>query len=335
MSEVSPLQEAQQSFLNSLSFASQDSERISLHEALGRVTASDITAPADMPPYHRAIVEGFLVRTEDTQEASEAKPVQFTVIGKVLPGDETCPEIGPFEAIEISTGSLVNDGNLSAVRPWEALKQNGDKFSIERPFPPRFFIEDRGCDQLSGSTLLTAGSKLGATEIGLIAAHGITGVECRRPPRVTLFSSGDEVIPFDQDVRPGQIRDSNALMLAVAVQEAGGIPVFGGIMHDNFDAFVATASKALDQSDMILISGGTAVGGRDFISDLVGALGTLIVDGVPMRSGRPLIMGHARGKPIVCVAGHPPEALRGFRLFGEPAMDRLQGLESSLPGDGD
>ena len=109
--------------------------------------------------------------------------------------------------------------------------------------------------------------------------------------------------------------------------------MFGGIMSDDFDGFVAAATQALKDADMLVISGGTAVGGRDFISDLVRALGELLVDGVPMRSGRPLIMGVAQGKPIVCVAGHPPEALRGFKLFGVAAINKLLGRTADLPLD--
>jgi len=286
-----------------------------------------------MPPYHRAIVEGYLVRTEDTQGAAEGAPVRFRVVGAVNPGDEHCPEIGNHEALQVVTGSLVNDGPLSIVRQWEALESD-DGFDIERPFPPRFFIEDRGCDQAKGSVVVASGTRLGPDEVGLIAAHGITEVSVGKAPVVTLFSSGDEVIPYDQPLRPGQIRDSNSLMLAAAVRQADATPRIAGIMSDDFDAFVAAAREALKTSDMLLISGGTAVGGRDFIADLVRAVGELVVDGVPMRSGRPLIMGHAKGKPIVCVAGHPPEALRGFRLFGVAAIRRLLGINAELPQDG-
>ena len=98
-------------------------------------------------------------------------------------------------------------------------------------------------------------------------------------------------------------------------------------------AFVTAVRAGLASSDMVVISGGTAVGGRDFISDLVRACGDLLIDGVPMRSGRPLIMGMSQDKPLICVAGHPPEALRGFRLFGVAAMNRLLGCETDLPAD--
>ncbi|MBI1195682.1 MAG: hypothetical protein GC138_07545 [Gammaproteobacteria bacterium] len=333
MSETSPLQDAQQSFIDALPFATQAAETVALADALGRTLNGDVIAPEDMPPYHRAIVEGYLVRTEDTQGAAEGAPIRFRVVGEVNPGDETCPAIGNHEALRVVTGSLVNDGQLSIVRQWEALESE-DGFDIERPFPPRFFIEDRGCDQAKGSVVVASGTRLGPDEIGVIAAHGITEVSVGTSPVVTLFSSGDEVIPYDQPLRPGQIRDSNALMLAAAVQEAGGTPKIAGIMSDDFEAFVAAAREALKGSDMLLVSGGTAVGGRDFIADLIREIGTLVVDGVPMRSGRPLIMGHAEGKPIVCVAGHPPEALRGFRLFGVAAIRRLLGTDAALPQDG-
>ena len=158
-------------------------------------------------------------------------------------------------------------------------------------------------------------------------------MQVSKRPRVTVIACGDEVIPYDQPLRPGLIRDSNSIMLSAAVSEAGAAPRALGILRDDLDGFVAAARKALADADMLLISGGTAAGGGDFISEVVKALGELLVDGVPMRSGRPLIMGVAQGKPLVCVAGHPPEALRGFRLFGIAALNRLMGREAALAED--
>ena len=332
MSEASPLTEAQQTFASAIPFRTLEAEDCLLAEGLGRTLHDAIVAPEDVPPYHRAIVEGFLVRAADTQGASEESPVAFRIVGEIRPGDAECPEIGDHEALRIVTGSLVGDGELTSVRQWEA-EVDGDRFTIRRPFPPRFFIEDRGCEHARGTVVLAAGTRLDPAAIGEIAALGIPTLRVARQPRVRIFSSGDEVVPFDRPIAPGQIRDSNSLMLAAAVREAGGIPDFGGIMSDDFDAFVTAARQALEESDMLLVSGGTAVGGRDFIADLVRAIGELVIDGVPMRSGRPLIMGRAGARPIVCVAGHPPEALRGFRLFGVPAMQRLLGQVAELPSD--
>ncbi len=332
MSESSPLKEAQRRFVEALPERSLPAQSCRLEEALGRILYAAIQAPEDAPPYPRAIVEGFLVRTEETTEAGEDSPVEFRIAGKVLPGDAHCPAPATGEAVQVATGSIVAEGPFSIVRMWEAQVE-GDRIRVNRPFPPRFFIEEQGCDIQRGSTVLAAGTRLGPAELGTLASLGLAAVDVAARPRVTLFSSGDEVVPHTEPLRPGTIRDCNAIMLAAAITEAGGIPVFGGIMRDDFERFAEALRQALAASDMVVVSGGTAVGGRDFISDLLREVGELVVDGVPMRSGRPLIMGVSAGKPLVCVAGHPPEALRGFRLFGVAAIDRITGRDAPLPPD--
>lgn len=308
------------------------SEPCALSQAVGRVLYEDVRCTMDSPPYHRAIAEGFAVNTADTEGASEDAPVTFTVAGEVKPGDETCPPIGKGQGVSVATGSLLPDGAVSVVRMWDCTVGEGT-FTITRPFAPRFFIEDQGCDGKAGDVLLSAGATLTPMDLGLAAGQGLSELAVARRPKVAVFSSGNEVVPHTEPQRPGAIRDSNSVMLAAAVLQAGGIAEFYGIMRDDFDHFAAEAGRALKHSDMLLISGGTAVGGRDFIADLVRALGELIVEGVPMRSGKPLIMGIANDKPIICVAGHPPEALRGFHLFGAAALNQLLGRQAGVPED--
>lgn len=322
--EISPINDAQNKLLSSVPFHSLESEKCKLESCAGRTLAEDLLAPVDSPPYARAIVEGFIVHTKDTLDAKEEQPLTFAIVGEIQPGDENIPEFGSGEALRVSTGSLVGDAEISAIRPWDA-KIETDAFTITRPFPPRFFLEDKGSDIKKGEVVLSSGSRLGAAEVGKIASLGMQKVLVKRKPKIALFASGSEVIPLSETLRMGQIHDCNSIMLSVAVEEAGGEAHCQGIMPDDFEYFKTELQKALKQFDMVLISGGTAVGGRDFISDLVSSVGDLVVDGVPAKSGRPLIMGHSHGKPIVCVAGHPPEALRGFRLFALPVMDKILG----------
>ncbi|KAF0193125.1 MAG: molybdopterin molybdotransferase [Gammaproteobacteria bacterium] len=332
MNDVSPLIAAQQRYANAVPFRALPAQSCRLTEAPGRVLSADFVAPMDAPPYSRAIAEGFVVHTGDSRGADEKAPVRFRVTGVCNPGDAQCPTFGKGEAVSVVTGSIIPDGEYSVVRMWDC-ERSDDGFSITRPFAPRFFIEDRGCDHPRGKVVVSGGTLLGPAEIGSIASFGVATVDVARLPVVKLFSSGNEVIPLTEKMRPGAIFDCNAPMLSAAVAQCGATPVFGGIMHDDFDAFVVAVRQALRDADMVLISGGTAVGGRDFIADLVAAVGELIVNGVPMKSGKPLIMGIAGGKPLVCVAGHPPEALRGFRLFGVPALHRLTGRNAELPVD--
>ena len=332
MSETSPLIEAQEKFITAVPQGNCSSESINLDQALGRTLSQDFNAAEDSPPYHRAIVEGFIVNTAETQDASEEQSVSFKIVGSVAPGDETCPAFGAGEAIEVTTGAIVPDGAVSIVRMWEA-KREGNSFSITRPFPPRFFIEDQGCDIQQGDTIIAAGTTIEAQHIGTLASLGSNEIIVAKQPQVTVFASGNEVITYTDTLRPGLIRDCNTPMLSAAITAAGGLARSGGIMDDDFEKFVAAVKQALNDSEMIVISGGTAIGGRNFISDLISDVGELLVNGVPMKSGRPLIMGIANGKPIVCVAGHPPEALRGFRLFGAPAIRKLLGQNPDLPAN--
>jgi len=322
--------EAQQNFIDALTSRTVSSEMVNLNEALGRTLYQDLTATEDSPCYNRAIVEGFIVNTAETQGASEETPISFSIVGTVTPGDETCPAFGEGQAIETQTGAVVPDGPVSIVRMWEA-QRDGDNFTISRPFPPRFFIEDKGCDIEHGATIIDAGTVITPQHIGTLASLGLDQVEVCAQPKVAIFASGDEVIPYMETMRPGLIRDCNSPMLAAAITEAGAQPILKGIKGDDFDAFVKDVKAALNEAEMVVISGGTAVGGRDFISDLLREVGELLVDGVLMRSGRPLIMGVKGTKPLVCVAGHPPEALRGFRLFGAPAIAKLLGQPVTLP----
>ena len=329
MSEESPLSQAQTKFASKITFRSLPSEMCDISSTLNRICSSDICAPMDSPPYARAIVEGLLVNTEETKTADESSPVSFHISGEIRPGDEQSIAPQKGEAIQISTGSIIPEGNYSAVRMWEA-KKDTNHINITRPFPPRFFIEEQGCEIAKNDTLIAAGSRITPTYIGTLASMGMTEASVVKKARVTVFSSGDEVIPHTERFKLGNIFDCNLPMLSAAVEDAGGIATSAGIQSDDFSTFVASAKSALSNSDMLLISGGTAIGGRDFISDLIRELGELVIDGVTMRSGRPLIMGIADGKPIVCVAGYPPEALRGFMLFGMPAINTLSGHDKTL-----
>lgn len=332
MNDESPLIAAQKRFIDAIPFRSMPVEDRSLAHALGQVLYEDVRAIMDSPPYHRAIAEGFVVNTAETAQASETSPVTFSIAGEVAPGDPVCPPVGRGQGVRVATGSILPDDSVSVVRMWDCTV-SGDSFTVSRPFPPRFFVEDRGCDIRQGDVLLSAGITLAPLDLGNAAAQGLTRLPVARAPAVALFSSGNEVVPHTEALRPGAIRDSNAVMLAAAVTAAGGVPRFCGIMRDEFDVFVSRVRQVLDEADMVVISGGTAAGGIDFIADLVRAAGELVVDGVPMRSGRPLIMGSAQGRPVVCVAGHPPEALRGFNLFGTAAINQLLGRQAALPED--
>ena len=302
-------------------------ETVGLAEARGRVLADDISATIDSPPFSRALVEGFLVNFKDTENAGDTAPVTLTVSGTIEVGKTFESAISPGNCIEVSTGSYVPEGGYAVVRYMD-ITRTGNVIAVKRPFKKGDFIESAGCEIRMGDLILKQGTKLSAREIMTLAGQGILNVKVVKRPKVAIFCSGNEIIPSSEPIKPGHVWDANSYTLSAQVEEAGGIPVFCGIMKDDSSAFKDALKSGLDQADMAVISGGTAIGGREFIADLINSVGKpgVVVNGVPMRSGKPLIMGVVENKPVVCVAGYPPESLRGFDLFGKPAIERLLGM---------
>ncbi|MHB8481767.1 MAG: molybdopterin molybdotransferase MoeA [Nitrospiria bacterium] len=321
-----PIQTALAKFLPEFPEGALKKESIPLTKALHRVLAKDIKAPIDSPPYSRSIMEGYVVNVKDTEGATTNNPVGISPKGEIPLGFSKIKAIPAGTGLSVTTGSYIPPGDYAVIRPLDYEPKN-NRFYIKRAFRPAENIETQGCDLKKGSLLLQKGKLLTPNDIGLLASMGILKVQVSVKPRISIFSSGNEVIPPTQKFKPGFIWDSNSFALSAAVEETGGIPHFKGIVKDDFNFFRKELQKALKTSDMILISGGTAVGGKDFVAELMNALGKpgTLVNGVPMRSGKPMVNGVVGKIPIVCVAGHPPEAMRGFLFFGKAAIYRLLG----------
>lgn len=302
-------------------------ETVGLAECRGRLLADDINAEINSPPFSRALVEGFLVNVKDTEGAGDNTPVTLTVNGMIEVGMMYGSSVAHGTCIEVSTGSFVPEGEYAVVRYMD-ISRSDNVITIKRPFKKGDFIETAGCEIKKGDLILKQGTRLSAREIMTLAGQGILSVKTVKRPKVAIFCSGNEVMPPSEPLKPGHVWDANSYTLSAQVEDNGGIPVFCGIMKDDFSVFKEALNNGLDQADMAVISGGTAIGGREFIAELINSLGTpgVVVNGVPMRSGKPLIMGVIGSKPIVCVAGYPPESLRGFDLFGRPAIERLLGI---------
>jgi putative molybdopterin biosynthesis protein len=327
---IEPWQEALQKFLNTFPEGPLGTETLDLHHVLGRTLATQVPARIDTPPFSQALMEGFLVHVQDTAPASAQSSVSLKISGKIEPGRSEVPRFQNGECLEVMTGSLSDPpkGETFAVASFRDVRREGDHIRIQRPFQPFENIEMRGKETRRGDTLLAKGVRLHPEEIGLLAGQGILQAEVARRPVVAIFSSGNEVLSPPEPLSPGSVWDANSYSLSAFSEKCGGHPRLFGIMRDDPVSFQEALRKALTECDMAVISGGTAAGGGNFIADLVQAAGApgIIINGVPMRSGKPLIMGVVGKKPIVCVAGYPPEALRGFNLFGRPTIARLLGI---------
>lgn len=328
MPDHDPIKSTQDRFITEIPKGPVSVETVPLLAARGRILSTDLAAVIDEPPYCRAIVEGYVVCVSDLAALSESSPLELNVAGEIAVGQDHASGLETGFTLSVTTGSFIPSGDYAVLRTWDVERKEG-KILIRKSAKKDDCIEIQGEIRAKGSSLLKKGQPISTDDIFLAASQGITELSVARKPQVALFSSGNEVIAPTRPFSMGAIWDCNQYGLASLIEEAGATPIFKGIMKDDFEFFESQLKEALKEADMVVISGGTVAQNRDFTADLLDVLGPpgALVKGIPMRSGKPIVLGLSGKKPIVCVAGHPPEAARGFRLFAQPAIEQLMGKE--------
>jgi putative molybdopterin biosynthesis protein len=287
-------------------------ETVALHEALGRITAAPVWAAISSPHYHGAAMDGVAVPAVDTLGASESRPLQLTL---------------GAQAHWVDTGDPLPEGT-DAVIMLEQLQQIGDeRVEIMAAVPPWQHVRPMGEDIVATELVLPQGHLLRPADLGAVAACGNTTVTVRRKPSVAIMPTGTELVPPSPDVQPGQIIEFNSLILAGQVAEWGGIPDRLPVTSDDRAALRARLVEAVDQHDLVLVNAGSSAGSEDYTAGLVEELGELLVHGVAVRPGHPVILGVIRGKPVIGIPGYPVSAALTNDLFVRPLLARLLGVQ--------
>ncbi len=326
--EVLDRDEAERRWHAALDLAALPTERVPLEQALGRVLARDVHAAIDVPSFDRADMDGFAVRAEDTFGASEERPVRLRLNPERIPtGVAPTTEVARSTATSIATGGMLPRG-ADAVVPIEHTDLEAAHVVIVcRPTVPGGAVSFAGIDIARGETVLFDGTRLSSRETGVLAAIGVAEVEVLPRPRVALISTGDEIIAPGDAMRPGLVFDSNSRILADAVREIGGIPVFMGACHDDEAALRERALAALEVSDVVVLSGGTSKGEGDVCYRVASVLQPgILVHGVALKPGKPICLAAHHGRPIVILPGFPTSAVFTFHEFVAPVLRRLAGL---------
>ena len=330
--EVVSAKEAHARFSKALDLQPKGSEKVSLANALGRVLAEDTLAPVDAPPFDRASVDGFAVRSIDAAGASDANPVRLLLNNEVLAcGIEPKLAVTPGTATAIATGGVVPRGaDAVAMIEWTDLVEtkDGPAIDLRRTVSAGQFISFAGSDIARGETVLRKGALLGSREIGMLAACGLAEVHVLRRPKVAVLSTGDELVKPGEKLKPGGIYDSNGAIVAAAVTETGGEPVAYGAFPDDEKKLEEAVRRALKECDMVVLSGGTSKGAGDLSHQIIPRLGKpgILVHGVALKPGKPLCLAIADKKPIVVLPGFPTSAIFTFHEFVAPVIRALAGL---------
>ncbi|HAF61396.1 MAG TPA: molybdopterin molybdenumtransferase MoeA [Anaerolineaceae bacterium] len=300
-------------------------EQVPLENALGRVLGKAISATEYVPDFNRSTVDGYAVISSDVFGCSDAIPALLTLNGESKMGVHTDIQLEKGQCGYVPTGAEVPQG-ADAVVMLEFTDDLGDgSIAIYKPCAPGMNMIFRGDDVKPGETIIPAGHRLTAAEIGALAALGITDVPVVRPPRVAILSTGDELVPVNEPLTMGMIRDVNAPMLATAVRNIGGETQVFGIVKDEKAAIRDVVKKAIQGCDMLILTGGTSVGVKDAVSGIIEELGELIVHGVAVKPGKPTIFGAIQEKPVFGLPGNPVAAYFMFHVLVQPLLFSMQG----------
>ena len=303
-------------------------EDVPLPEATGRVLAADIFSEVDLPDFMRSTMDGYAISASSTFGASEANPAYLTIRGSVSMGESPAFSVGPGEAAKISTGGMLPDGTDSVVMIEHTETIDKTTIEVYRSVAPGQNVLEKGEDISMGAVLVSDGKRLRAQETGLLAAFGQETVRVYKKPVIGIISTGDEIVPIDETPAPGQIRDINMYTLSDLVKNAGAEPATFGIVRDDFDDLFEKCTLALEKADMVLISGGSSVGTRDFTIQVLAALpdAQILVHGISISPGKPTILAKSHHYAIWGLPGQVVSAMVVFEVVVKPFIEQISGL---------
>lgn len=303
-----------------------DAERVPVERAAGRVLAEPATAVVDLPPFASSAMDGFAVRSGDASLGA-----RLPVVARIAAGSPAERPLGAGEAMGISTGAAVPDG-ADTVIPLELVEDSEESIEIHGEVVEGDNIRQRASDVESGATILEPGAWLGPAQVGALAAAGVHEVQCAKRPRVGILVTGSELRQPGEQLAPGEIYESNGLLLATALQLAGAVPAQLGVVGDDSAELERAMERALLGFDMLITSGGASVGPHDLVRQTQAGLRVEEVFwGVAVKPGKPVAFSMRRDHLVFNLPGNPVSVLVTFELFVRPAVKALLGLPNPEP----
>ena len=304
-------------------------ERVGLFDAHGRVLARDVVSDVDVPPFARASMDGYAVRAEDTSGASRAEAKILRRVEQLFTGQVSTHTLTTGECIEIATGAPMPAG-ADAVVIVEETESDGDQIRILTAVHPRQNVGRQGADIQAGQRVLRAGDWLTPSRVGAVAALGTRDVEVYAKPRVAVLSTGNEIVDPGEMLAPGQIYDINKFTVSAVVADHGGIAVPYRNVTDTLDDLSRAVDECM-QEDVLVFSGGSSVGERDLILDVIAAKGDVLFHGISVKPGKPTAFGLIGGKPFFGMPGYPTSCLTNAYVLLAPALRRIARLPEWTP----
>jgi molybdenum cofactor synthesis domain-containing protein len=299
-------------------------ETVALRDARGRVLARDVMAPADVPPFARAAMDGYAVRAADTVSATRGTPARLRRVETIYTGQMPVQTVSAGACSEVATGAPMPDG-ADAVVMVEETAADGDVISVYATATAGQNIGRQGQDIRQGQLVLAAGTVLTVSRVGALAALGHAEANVHARPRVAILSTGNEVVAPGEPLAPGQIYDINSSTLAAVVAEHGGVPVVHRTAVDTLEDLSRAVDECLAE-DVLVFSGGSSVGTRDLMLDVVRAKGEVLFHGIAVKPGKPTAFGRIGGKLAFGMPGYPTSCLTNAYVLLVPVLRRMARL---------
>lgn len=304
-------------------------EEVELKDGLMRVTAEDVHSPIDVPHFARAAMDGYAVKSSDTFGATYQNPVRLKSIGSIKPGDLPDVKILSGTCVRISTGGAMPTGADSVIM-LEDTELFGDEVLCHKPIAPQTNVVTIGSDFKRDDVIVKARTLLMPPQLGALAAVGISKVEVISRPKVAVLSTGAEIIEKNEKLVIGKVFNINGETLSAALRSFGCEPQNFGIVPDEEASLESALKKALDTSDMVLISGGSSLGEGDIVPHLFGKLGKLLFHGIAVKPGKPTAAALIGDKLVIGLPGYPTSALSNFYILIVPVLERIFGVSFKL-----
>jgi len=319
---VIELEEAQRYIFSQCS--KLDTDEVEISKSRGLVLAETVISNDDVPPFPNTAMDGYAVRSVDTEDA----PVKLKVVGTLPAGKVPDLEVGPNEAIRIMTGAVIPEGADSVVMVEKTKEaENGNSVIVEETVKNGNFIRQPGEDFVRGSELFTPGTLIGAAHIGVFATIGLEKVTVFKRPTVGVMSTGDELVQGVSQLKPGQIRDSNRHSIKALLEEMGAEIIDLGLIPDDEKAIESALLSAVGKCDAVVTSGGVSMGDFDYVKVVLDRLGEMKWMQVAIKPAKPLAFGLLEGVPIFGLPGNPVSAMVSFELFMRPTLLKIMGYK--------
>lgn len=303
-----------------------EGEYVRLEDSKGRILYEDVVSLENIPEFRRSTVDGYALKSKDSQGASSSIPTVLDLKEEIKMGEMSHKEIKSGELSYVPTGGMLPEGSDSVVMVEYIEKLDDETILVYKPVSSGENVIDIGEDIKKNSIVFKKGEVINSYKIGVLASLGISKVKVFKKIKITIISTGDEIIDIEENISPGKIRDINSYVLGSLVDENNGVVINKMVVGDNYDLLKNSVEKGLDMSDIVILSGGSSVGVKDYTHEIINSFeeNGVFIHGVSIKPGKPTIVGKAKGKMVFGLPGHPVSATIVFNIFIKYTMDIIR-----------